>query len=300
LKKIFLLLFVCLVLSIVGSLAQDNSELSLDNSQRLSFQHILIVSNLTTFPNEMIPGSTGTLNLNLNNVGNQPALDIRVKLVLPSEISFLNDVSEKRISQIKPDDSKNLFFQIVPMPKTSEGIYKASLIVDYLSSVGDERQDNYTIGIVVKSVPRIIAQVDKTDIYDKNRLGDITLSFTNIDVGDIKFLIAEIGNSKDFRVISDTKKYLGDLDSGDFQSTDFRIKISEKINQVNIPIKISYKDSLNKDYTENLNVPLNILTATELGIKPTNYYFWIFLIIVIIAGVMIYRKRIINKRKRIY
>ncbi len=201
------------------------------------------------------------------------------------------------MSEIKPDEEFKFDFNIITLPKTTEGVYKAFLSINYVNYVGEEREDNYSVGIVVKSIPKIFAQIEKADIYQGKRNGDITLLFTNNDLANIKFLTSELQNSEDYEIISNNKKYIGDLDSGDFQSTVFTINVKDNMDEIRIPVKITYKDSLNKDYTENLEIPFKIRSAKELGIKDNSYYWIIFvLLVVVIAIIYIYRKNIFKSR----
>jgi len=286
-----------LILFLIVSLIGNVSAIDLDNQYRLSFGHILLVRNITTDPVSLIPGNPGILKINIYNEGKESAADIRSKLILPSDISFLNDVSEKRIIELKPGEESTIEFNIAPLPKAAEGIYKAQLLVNYVNFVGEEREDNYSIGIAVKSSPKIFAHIEKTDVYNEKKTGDITVDFTNNDLADIKFLTLEVGDSKDFEMISSNKIYIGDLDSGDFQSEIFTIKVNNNVKEISIPVTLTYKDSLNKDYTEQIQIPMKLRSAKELGISTTNYFFVILIIIVLVAlGVYFYKKRK-NKKK---
>lgn len=285
-KKNYLILAVVLIFLLNSIMA-----LNTPNQNRVGFNHVLVVENITTEPFEIIPGNSGLLKLSLYNDGTSSAKDVRVELTLPSEIAFLNDVSEKKISEVNIGNREDVLFNIIPLPKTSEGVYKANLKVQYINNVGEEREDNYSIGIVVKSVPKIFAQVEKSDIYYEKRTGDMSIIFTNNDVANIRFLTVELKDSEDYDILSSNKKYIGDLDSDDYQSVTFSLKVSNKVSKLSVPLKVYYKDSLNKDYIEDMNIDYLIRTKKELGIKSNNYYFWVgLIIIVVVIGVYFYRK----------
>lgn len=294
-KKLLLIFFVSLL---AINLVCAGDDLSLENQFRLSFGHILLVQNIYTEPAELIPGNPGALKVSLLNTGNQRAFDIRTSLVLPAEISAFNDVSEKRIAELSPGNNSEIEFKIVPFPKTAEGIYKADLIITYVNYLGQERVDNYSIGILVKSHPGIFATVEKSDIYSEKRTGDITIDFTNDNIADIKFLTITVEDSEDFDLISSDKVYVGDLDSGDYQSEVFTLNVEKNVKEAIIPLNVTYKDSLNLEHSERIEVPLKIRTAKELGIASTNYYF-ILLVLVVIIGLIVYffKDRIFKKRK---
>ncbi|MFA5258546.1 MAG: NEW3 domain-containing protein [Candidatus Pacearchaeota archaeon] len=290
-----------IVLMLMGLILISNIiALDTQNENRLSFGHILIVKEISTEPLNMIPGNEGVLKVVMINNGDLPAKDIRAHLYLPAEIAFISDVSEKRVSEIKPDKQAEFNFKIIALPKTAEGVYKASLEIDYLNNIGEERQDNYSIGLIVKSVPKIFAQIEKTEIYDEKRTGELTVTFTNNDLADITFLTAEIAESEDYEIISSNKKYIGDLDSNDFQSTTFTLKIVNNIKDLTIPIKVDYKDSLNKDYSQEFKLPLKIRTGAELGIANNSYYLGLIALVLLIVLVIYLYRRNIHKRKSEY
>jgi len=289
-----------IILSVFSSvLAVDISVLDTKNENRLSFSHILIINNISTTPLDMIPGNPGALNLLIYNSGDLPAKDIRVKLNLPTEIAFINDVSEKRAAELKPSQQKDFSFDIITLPSTEEGIHKASLTIDYVNAIGEARQDNYSIGIVVKSTPKIFAQIEKSDIYSEKRTGDLTITFTNNDLANIKFLTVELADSENYEIISSNKKYIGDLDSDDFQSVIFTLRVKATARDVNIPLRIYYKDSLNKDYYNEIMLPFQVRTEKELGIENNNYYFVIVgAVLLILVLLYYYREKIFGKKNK--
>ena len=102
-----------LFFSIIFTLLLVNMTLALStqNENKLSFGHILIVKEVQTEPLDLIPGNEGILKMVVMNNGDLPAKDIRVKLNLPAEIAFINDVSEKRVSEMKPDQQTEFKFR---------------------------------------------------------------------------------------------------------------------------------------------------------------------------------------------
>lgn len=274
-------MILALVLSINFVLSLDT-----ENQNRLNFGHVLIVKKINTEPNELVPGETGKLKVYVYNSGKSFISDVRAKLILPSELAFIDDVSEKKISKLESGWETNLDFTLISLPKTVEGVYKATLTIYYINHIGEQKEDNYSIGIIVKSEPKIYAQIEKSELYQENRIGEITMTFINNDVANVRFLTVELLDSEDYEIISSNKKYIGDLDSDDFQSTTFKLKVKKNMNIFNLPIKISYKDALNKEYSENLELPLELKSANDLGIKKNNYTTWAIIIIILVILVL--------------
>jgi hypothetical protein len=279
------------------NLSLINSATSPENQNRLNFGHVVMIDNINTDPDNLVPGNPGKLKMTLYNSGNADIIDVRAQLTLPPEIAFSNDVSEKKTSEINTLDSKNFEFSIIPLQNAAEGVYKGNLTITYLNYAGEERQDSYSIGLTVKATPKIFADIDSSQIYSENRLGEVTVIFVNNDVANIKYLTAELGTSPDYEIISSEKKYIGDLNSDDYQTVTFKIKAKDSIKKTTLPVTATYKDSLNKDYTQDFQIPLEILTAKELGIQTNNNYYWVIGLVVIVGvGYYFYRR---NNKKRI-
>ena len=257
---------------------------------RLKFGHVLYVDNVTINPEAVSPGSTATIKFNVENTASDIINDVRVRLELPSQIATYNDVNEKKYAYISPGQIKSADFSIIVLPNTDEGVYKIPVITSYLNSVGDERADNQTISVIVKSLPHLYAQLKSSEVYDDNNLGTVSVRIVNNNVGNIKFLSAELKNSSDYNIISSAKEYVGDLNSDDFSDVNFKIKVKSSANEIPLQLILSYKDSLNQDYQETISVPLKMLSAKELGIKKS-YAGLYFLIIILAVGGFIYYKK---------
>ena len=294
LTAIFVMFFISLVSAVY---IEDNRTIN-------NLDHAIRIQEINTVPHEIIPGNSATLGIKIRNSAKLHLDDVRIKLVLPEEFSFLDDVNQVKISRLESEDSKNISFNIITLPSTSEGIYDASLIIDYISylgvnydNFGEDKQDNYTFSLVVKGTPEIFAQIEKSEIYKGNDVGVVTIKFVNNGIGDAKFFTAKLLESENYEIISSNMDYIGDLDSDDFESIDFRIKL-KKEKTTDLLLKIDYKDSLNEDYSKEFKLPLEIRGAKELGIK-TNGTSTVIIILIVIAiiGYFVYKKY--KKKKKI-
>jgi len=287
---IFIIVFLFLVVQI------SSASLDLERQQRLAYGHVMKIENVGTLPSEISPGAPGKLLITIRNTGDFELSDIRVQVTLPSEIAFLNDISKRKIAVLNQGEAENLEFNIITLPEASEGVYTLSIKVDYLNKIGTERQDNDTFAIVVRSTPEIFVKIDDSDLYKGQEIGDVTITFVNNDVADIKFLTVELKESPDYDIISSSKKYIGDLDSDDFESADFRLRLKTEKEVIPLPLDLNYKDSLNNDYSEELIAELNIRSAKELGVKTNGTALTAFVVLVILVvaffAYRIYKKKI--------
>ena len=177
-----LILIVMVVFFVAGVSALDT-----DNWQRLNFGHVIVVDGLETEPATIEPGVAAILRAEISNQGNEFTKDIRAELKLPDEIGMFNDVSQKKIFKLVSEGSGVMEFSIIALPGISEGIYVANLSVDYINHIGEERNDEYKISIIVKSKPKMYVQIEESDVYRGKKLGEISVKFVNNNVADIKF-----------------------------------------------------------------------------------------------------------------
>ncbi len=297
-KEFISVIFIIFFISLVSAAyIEDNRTIS-------NMDHAIRIREISSVPNYIIPGGNAIIKIGIKNSAKLHLDDVRIKMVLPGEFSFLDDVNQVKISRLESEGSKNISFNIISSPGISEGIYDASLIVDYVSyfgvnfdNVGEDKQDNYTFGLVVKGTPDIFAQIEKSEIYRGNDVGVVTIKFVNNGVGNAKFLTTELLESENYEIISSNKDYIGDLDSDDFESVDFRIKLKRE-RTTDLSLKITYRDSLNEDYSKEFKLPLEVRNAKELGIK-TNGTSTVIIIIIVIAIIcyLVYRKY--KKKKKI-
>ena len=90
-KKEFFIFGLIILLLICEISAIDTSR-----QDRLDFGYVLNVINASTIPVNLVPGSSGVIRLVIENRANFPIYDIRLQLSLPSQVSFLDDVTKRK------------------------------------------------------------------------------------------------------------------------------------------------------------------------------------------------------------
>lgn len=294
LKYTILLLFV-LVLSM-----NLCSALDVERTFRLSFDHLLYMSNISTMPSQIYPGQEAILNFKIENTGNQFIRNVRIDLEMPAEFAPYKDIDKRKIAQMLAGDSENISFSILPLPQTEDGVYKLNIIARYVNYIGDEREENSTIGIFVGSSPKPLVEFSSSDIYQGNSIGNVKLKVINNNVGNVKFLKVDLAESNDYTIIGSNINYIGDLNSDDFSEVTFRINLKKSVKIIDLPVTLYYKDALNKDYTRETKIEFKVPTASEAGIKKS-YGGFIFVIIVLgVIGYIFYKrynKKILKQKK---
>lgn len=273
---------------------------ALDDSKerRIDFGHVMIIDEIRMEPEYIAPGEPGVITVKIRNNANEELTDIRVQLNLPEELKFLNSVSKMKIGRIYSEEIIDLTFNVISMPNADEGMYNATIIVDYLNHIGDERQDSDEFGIlVIKGEPKIFATASSSEVYKGSETGEVTITFVNNNLANLKFLTVEILESEDYKIISVNKEYIGDLDSDDFESVEFRLKVDNNL-VIPLKLKLSYMDALNKEYEEEMIVDFKMVSAAELGISSNGTSRTIIGILILGAlGYWYYNKRKKKKKK---
>ena len=292
-----LLNFSIAILLALSFLVPSSFALDGQNEQRLAFEHLLYISNIDTYPSEVSPGSEAQLSFYIENTGSQFIRDIRIAVSLPDEIAPYKDVTTRKITQMNSGQMEGVTFNIIPLPDVKEGIYKIGLTITYINYVGDERQENETISIMVGSSPSLIAELGSSDIYQGNYLGTIKVKVINDNVGDIKFLKVNLEDSDSYSIIGGAMDYVGDLDSDDFSEVNFKVSLDADLKTVDFPVTLAYKDSLNRDYEQKVTLTYVIPTAGQAGVKASRS--WIVFVVIIALGViyLLYRRRSKNLMK---
>ena len=149
--------------------------------------------------------------------------------------------------------------------------------------------------------PMLEIGIDDYELFTPGTLGEIIVTAVNKGKIGVQFLTVEILDSEDYDIISVPRKYLGELESDDFERETYQIYVNPKIKEskeIPIKMKIEYSDSNFKNYESLEEVMFNVYTendATKIGLmKKSSSSFYLFLALIIIF--LGYRK--IRRRKR--
>lgn len=288
-KKVMILLALCALFITGFAAAQGLSSL---REQILKYGPSLYILNVTTSPEEIQPGSDADISFIIKNVAPYSLRDIIMNLELPSQFAP-QETSKKKIRALDGLNTSEIIFGVIALPDAQEGIYKVPFSLTYLDEIGSSYSENTTISLKVSTSPKIFAEVTSSDIYEGNLLGSINIRIANTGVGDIKFLVAELLPSSQYGVIGSNKDYVGKIPSDDYETIDFKIKVSE-VKDTKLLLKLGYSDSNNKEYTKNVEIPLKVISAKDAGIKQNNSKSFILVIIGILILYIVYRQ--IRKR----
>jgi len=241
--------------------------------------------------NEIQPGKTTTITIGLKNDGNEDISDVSVALDL-NQLPFApyNSASEHSIEKIREDDTKFAEFNIIAN-NAKAGIYKIPIVLSYTENETLKKK-NALISLIVNSKPEIEVSIED-DLILKGRDSEFVIRVTNKGLSDAKFVEVEIGKGK-YDLLVNNNQYIGDIGSDDFDSVKLKIFIRKDVgNSIKFPVTVIYKDDLNKEYRETLNLFLNVYDENEaikLGlIEKNNSFSYIIGIVITLILYLVYR-----------
>jgi hypothetical protein len=292
-----LLSLFCIALLAVCLISSADT-IDADRVHRLSFNHLLYISDINTNPQQIYPGQQSTLNFKIENTGDQYIKDVRVNIVLPNEIAPYEDITKRKIAYMDVGEIQNISFNLAALPSTEDGIYKLSVNMQYLNWIGDEREENDTISIIVGSSPKLLVELASSDIYRGSLMGTVKVKVINDNPGNVKFLKVKLGESSTYTILGSNMDYIGDLNSDDFSEVSFKLSLKDDSDSIELPVALSYKDALNKDYTQEAKILFNVPTAKEAGITKSYTAVIVIVIIVLAIAYFFYRRRSKNMAKQ--
>jgi hypothetical protein len=275
----------------------------------------VIIDSVKLEPARISPGNTGTLNIKLKNMADSLMKNINVKLDLTletiprsstgAEASLLYEAlpfaptgssGEKRVQSLKAGASAIVSYDLMVYPDATSRVYKLPVIVTYKDELDTEFEKEQIIGIVVGAKPDIYVVIDSSDLLAGRKSGKVSFKFVNRGVTDVKFVDVVLEDTEDYDVISANEEYIGNIDSDDFESVDFSVYLKNNGNpkessEIEFPLKITFKDANNVDYSDDIKLKYKIYTAEQKGqAKSRSATIIVVAIIIIIVGWIVYRR----------
>ncbi|MBI2650832.1 hypothetical protein HYX04_06010 [Candidatus Woesearchaeota archaeon] len=272
-----------------------------------SHDAIISVDKFITEPPIVAPGSRTRLTILLKNYATSLLKDIKIVLDLgksgdeATPFSPLESTNEKVLPYMEPQSTKSIDFELLVDPDAASKSYKIPLSLRYSDALNKNFSKSSIITVIVGGEPDVSIGIDSTTIYKAASAGEITVKIVNKGLPDMKFVNVKLAKDSKYRIISPSEVYIGNIDSDDYETADFKLyieRISDK--KVVLPLTVEYKDANNKDYKNAVNLELPLYSSSEakkLGlVKGNGRLAWILLIALAVAGFFGYRKW--KRRKR--
>jgi len=256
----------------------------------------LNIAKVETEPSAIAPGHRADLLLTFENNADTSMKDISVKIDF-SSVPFApyGEIGEQKLRILAPSESKVLTFSIVALSTAEGGIYKIPINLSYTDNAGNAYSSSNVISVDVNSKPDLFLAVESSEMTTSKKTGLVSLKIINRGLTNIKYMSMKMLFSKQIKLISADTVYIGDVDSDDSETADFRI--TAKTSKLNIPLELIYRDVNNNPFTEQVNVTYNLPSDSEIGKGGINWPV-VLIIIVLIVFIFIKRHKILNWIRR--
>jgi len=261
------------------------------------------IKDVKSYPSEVAPGEVFEISVKIENIHSYDVENINVKLDLKdAPFAPYQSSPEKFLDELKSDDKEDFKFKLIALPDAASGIYKIPIQIVYEDNEYDEQTKNGLISVIVNSEPELKVSFDE-GVLIKGRENVFSIKIINSGLADVKFVYIKANDVAGLNFVSEKEQYIGDIDSDDFDSVEYKVHINaDASGTLSVPIILKFKDATNKEFTETKNVNLKIYSlkeARELGLvkKPT---YTVYIIIGVLAVFYIgYRIRKKRKLKRL-
>jgi len=284
---------------------------------------ILSIESVESVPEKIVPGQNAKVTIKLKNRATSVIRDIGFFLDLtmstiaknpatlsPSSIIIdsyynaiplvpLNSSTEKRIGYLRPGEETEIVYDLIAFPDATSKIYKIPVVMTYQDEVGLNYTKADIIGLIIGSEPDLSVTIEENTVYSAKTAGEISIKIVNKGVTDIKFMNVLLKKSDDYDVVSSNEVYLGDIDSDDYETAEFKIYVKdlEKRNMLKIPLRLQYKDSNNKEFQKDVVLEMKAYSQKERGMAGGSSLTTIIIVLILLAAGWFGYKRWEKKKK---
>ena len=266
---------------------------------------VLLIDEVESIPEIIPPGEKAKIKFKIKNLADSLVKDLKVKLDISSEsLPFvpIRSTTEKKIYQLGSKNQTTLTFDIMAMADAESQAYKIPLEVSYYDEAGTKYEKEDIIGLIIGDKPDLYVGIDESELYGGKRTGKVIVRFVNKGVTDIKFMNVRLRKSEDYEIVSPAEVYIGNIDSDDYETTDFDLYIKSKQNIVTLPLMLEYMDANNNKYSPIRNLELKLYSSSEAkkyGLAKERGIGSLIIIVIVVGGLGIYIWRQKKKGKKL-
>lgn len=225
----------------------------------------VVISNYTSEPKDISPGSNFKITMSLKNYGEYHAR--KIKITLKNEegqenlgsFSPVNQSNVKYVSIINAGKSKDVTYNLYVSPQIEPGNYNLTVNLSYKDSNGITYEENQIIGLLVseKNSVKILADDMFGDVNQGEFIeGDIQI--VNNGVSEIKGVSAYIEGEG----LASQREYYGNFNSGDYDIYSYNTSFEES-GEKKIKIIVKYLNSINQETTVEKEITFNVLANED-------------------------------------
>lgn len=254
----------------------------------------LEVISVKSIPEKISPSEEAEVKIKIRNNARSLIKDITIKLDLSGEIPFapISSTTEKRIDELYSGEEKEIIFNIIALQNAELKTYKVPLQIEYYDEYGEKYTKQDLISLLVSSEPQITVKIEKSELIEGMR-SKVKIKILNTGLGGADFLNIQLFELSNYEIISSDEEYIGQIDSDDYETIEFEL-IPRKAGNILLQGIINYRDSNNKEYSEQITLSVKVYSigeAKNLGLIKTNYTFlFVSIAALLIICFFLYRK----------
>jgi hypothetical protein len=271
----------------------------------LSIVSAISITDVESFPQEITPGETAKISIEIENTLNMDVSNVNVGLDLSEvpEVPFApyQSSSERFIEELDEGEDETFEFEVIVLPTTSSGIYMIPVKITYFYEENEETKSGLSEGLISLIVnSEVELKIFSEDsILIREAEGSLSIKIVNSGLSDIKFAYLIMGSVAGIQFVSDKEQYIGDISSDDFDDVEYKVYVSAGApSLISLPVTLKYRDATNKEFEEQKEITLRVYSlkeAQEKGlIEKPNYFIFVGISSVVLLYIL-YRVR--KKRK---
>ena len=252
----------------------------------------LIVSELD-FPEKIIPGGSGVMDIRLENMGESVFRNIDVSLDTSEIPISARETSRERISSIESGETESVSFSLDVDSDAENELHDLPLTISYEDQAGNEYEVTETTGVNIGGTPDLDVAIEESDIRTQGQ-GTVTLRVINKGQGQARFTELSLNETEGFEILSENSIYLGSMIADDFQTAEFELYVTEN-ESMELPVNLEYSDG-SGDQRKEFSINRELYSSEELeryGLTQSGNsgLFIVLLIIGASAGVFYWKRR---------
>jgi len=266
------LYFSFLLLLIMFSGASAYEEISSTTSTTLWMpaveNHNIIIQGTNYEPAPAEPGNYLDIYTVIRNEGNDDLNDFYVAID-PSYPFYLmgSETGTEFVDQLSSGREKLTEFRLMVDDQALSGSYNLYIKIckDAFCDKEIKRMIS-TVSVSTGGKPKLEIGIDDHELFIPGSLGEIIITSVNKGKLGIQFLTIEMIDSEDYEIISTPRKYLGELQTDDFERENYQIHVNPNIKDtkdITVLLEIEYSDDNYKTYKTQEEITFKVYSKAD-------------------------------------
>lgn len=264
----------------------------------------LNIVSMKSEPEQFLPGQKGSAEITVKNTADSTLKNIKVTMDLSSATVPFAPLGKSTTSVIKNmvgGSEETVTFDIITIPGADSGIYKIPLVITFSDNVGNNYTTSEIISLIVGGTPDMLTNVEPDSVFLSGITGDVRVNIINRGLVDVKSVTVKLASTADFDILSNDEIYIGNIDSDDFDSAEFKLHVSPSFSgDLSIPMTMTYMSANNDAFEIEETLLMKVYTTEEaqsLGLVSKSSKSFVYLFVFLVVGYFGY-KRYKKKHKK--